>query len=84
MKASLQKAQQTLAKAQKVLKQAPERGGGGRPGREELERLRDELAKARSAAEETAAATPVETTGATTPVDPPPPPPADRGPARLS
>ena len=68
LKASLEKAQQTLAKAQKVLKQAPDAAAAAARD-EELERLRDELAQAKRAAEETAAATPVETTGATTPVD---------------
>ena len=72
LKLSLEKAQQTLAKAQKVLKQAPDAAAAAARD-EELDRLREALARAearaREAADTTAAATPVETTGATTPVD---------------
>ena len=50
LKLSLEKAQQTLAKAQKVLKQAPDAATAAARD-EELERLREELAKAKRAAD---------------------------------
>ena len=57
LKLSLEKAQQTLAKAQKVLKQAPDAAAAAARD-EELERLRDELAQAKRAAERPAATPP--------------------------